>query len=171
MTNLEAVCVRIQQRKGWQYVYCLYIQPTSEIDTYAAHMHAIEKLDIKSEDSLIIAGDFNLPIVKWIESDESGDLIPIIGEYESVEARIARHVTDSMSQMGLSQLNNVQNTSGNVLDLIYTNVPELTVSEKAIRLLIPAVTKHTTRHQYSSNVIPPYSRRTTTSLQHIVFGK
>lgn len=85
----------------------------------------------------MITGDFNLPIVKWVENEESGDFIPIIGESEGAEATIARHVTDSMIQLGLSQMNNIQNASRNVLDLIYTNVPELTVMEKADRLLIP----------------------------------
>lgn len=80
MKDLEAVCVRIQQKKGFQYVYCLYIQPSSYMDIYAAHLHAIERLDIKAEDSLTIAGDFNMPIVKWIDSEESGDFIPIIGD-------------------------------------------------------------------------------------------
>lgn len=137
MAELEAVCVRIQLKTGLEYIYCLSIQPKSDISTYAAHIHAIGKLSIKPVDSLIIAGDFSLPMVTWIDNAESMDFLPIIGESEGAEAVIARHVTNSMMEMGLSQMNNMQNASGNVLDLVHTNVPELTVLEKANRLLIP----------------------------------
>lgn len=46
-------------------------------------------------------------------------------------------VTESILELGLFQMCNLSNSSGNVLDLIYTNSPELLISELAIRRLIP----------------------------------
>lgn len=76
--------------------------------------------------------------MKWVENEERGDFIPIIGDSVSNKAEIARCVISSMSKMGMNQLNNVENASGNVLDLIYSNALERTTSEIAIRRLIPA---------------------------------
>lgn len=86
----------------------------------------------------MITGDFNLPKVKWVENDEiAEDYIPIVGESDDMPAIIARYVTDSMIQLGLTQMNNICNEAENVLELIYSNVPELTITDKAIVRLIP----------------------------------
>lgn len=138
MTGLEAICVKIPLQKGNMFIYCLYIQPSADMETYNAHTNAIRGLQVGSNDILVVAGDFNLPNIKWVESDDSYDLIPLIGESESMKSNISRHVTTAMTELGLSQLNEVPNSSGNVLDLIYTNVPELLVSELAFRRLIPS---------------------------------
>lgn len=137
MENLESICIKIPLKNGSLFIYCLYIQPTKDMEKYEAHVDALNKLKIGNNDSLLITGDFNLPSVQWIENDDRMDFIPIIGESSSVEANIARYVTDSMIQLGLSQMNNIQNACDNVLDLIYTNVPELAISEKATMRLIP----------------------------------
>lgn len=137
MDGLEAVSVKIPLNKGFLFIYCLYIQPLNNFEMYRAHTEAIKSVRIDTNDILIFAGDFNLPDVKWVESDDSFELIPLIGDSMSIKANIARHVTESMSELGLSQMNMEPNISGNVLDLIYSNVPELTVSEIALNRLIP----------------------------------
>lgn len=105
---------------------------------YNAHIDAIKKLNIGSSDMLVVAGDFNLPNVKWVENDDSCDLIPLIGESESMKSNISKHVTTTMTELGFCQMNDILNSAGNVLDLIYTNVPELLVSELAVRRLLPS---------------------------------
>lgn len=60
----------------------------------------------------------------------------MIGDSTSERATIARIVTNNMIQEGYSQLNNIENVSHNVLDLIYSNEPELTLVEPAISRLI-----------------------------------
>lgn len=81
-------------------------------------------------------GDFNLREIKWDKNDEGVDFLPIIGDSTSERATIARIVTNNMIQKGYSQLNNIENVSHNVLDLIYSNEPELMLVEPAISRLI-----------------------------------
>lgn len=138
MKDLEAICVKIPLQTGNLFIYCLYIQPSANMDIYNSHVNAIRGLQVGSNDLLVVAGDFNLPNINWVENDDSYDLIPLIGESESMKSNISRHVTTAMTELGLSQLNEAINSSGNVLDLIYTNVPELLVCELAVRRLIPS---------------------------------
>lgn len=81
-----------------------------------------------------------MPICKWNINDNGFDFIPIIGESESESAIIARTVTSHMLDKCYFQMCNLENKSGNVLDLVYTNMPELSLVErveKADLLLIP----------------------------------
>lgn len=68
MTDLEAVCVRFPLDKGNLFIYCLYIQPCADKEMYEAHINAIVGLQsrISIHDTLVIAGDFNLPTVQLL---------------------------------------------------------------------------------------------------------
>lgn len=72
-----------------------------------------------------------------MESDENTHFLPLIGESESNAAHIARLVTNSMLEMDLFQIGSFKNASGNVLDLFYTNMPELTCLDRPDILIIP----------------------------------
>lgn len=136
MTDLEAVCVKFPLSRGNLFVYCLYVQPDSKLHDYEAHIKAIHGISLTTDDILMVAGDFNLPMIKWIDSDSGLDFIPLIGESRSAKAMLAKFVTDSLTEYGLFQLNNATNKSGNVLDMVYSNVPELTSVSVATRRLI-----------------------------------
>lgn len=136
MEHLEAICVKFPLRKGNLFIYCLYIQPDANLDSYKQHINAIKNLRISSDDFVVIAGDFNLSIIKWEINDDNFDYIPMIGESESRAAVIAKFVTDELLEAGFFQMNNAKNQAGNVLDLIYTNSPELTVVEITPKRLI-----------------------------------
>lgn len=138
MSELESICVKFPLKRGNLLIYCLYIQPDASIDTYKQHVLAIKKLQITDHDSIVIAGDFNLPLIKWVQNDDSFDFVPIIGESESRDALISKFVTKEMLEAGFFQMNYVKNASGNVLDLVYTNIPELTVVELTSKRLIPS---------------------------------
>lgn len=146
-TDLESVCVKFPLRRGNLYIYCAYIRPPSADNEFSkfselcgSHVEAIKNLntELKTEDILIVMGDFNLPGVRWIENADGFDYIPILGESNSRMTLTASFVTESLTDLGLSQMCNLANHSGNVLDLVYTNAPELVVSELAIRRLIPS---------------------------------
>lgn len=140
MINLEAVCVRIPTATGHIYVYSLYIQPTASIDIYRLHIEAIESIlmNLTAADTIIIMGDFNLgSSTTWHENDTGFDYIPLIGESQSIKSVISREVTSRLLDSGLFQISNQENTSGNVLDLIYTNVPELSDLKRANILMLP----------------------------------
>lgn len=140
MIGLEANCVRIPLASGFLYVYSLYIQPSAHIDIYRSHIKAIRGLisDKNKNDFIKIAGDFNLAdTTDWIENDSGFDYIPVIGESMSQKAIIARHVTSEMMDMGLFQISTFSGPRGNVLDLVYTNIPELSVVANADFRMLP----------------------------------
>lgn len=124
----------------YSYTACTYIQPSASIDIYRAHLDAIHHLttEMKPSDSLILLGDFNFgDAVTWIDSDSGFHFIATTGVSESAKSIIARESTKNLLDYGLFQLSNFQNASGNVLDLIYTNDPELSTVSPADFLLLP----------------------------------
>lgn len=137
--DLEAICVRVALSNSNLYLHCLYIQPTASIDIYVDHLRAIDKIEdsMSLGDISVYCGDWNLPNTSWINDDDGFGLVPIIGESQCAKAIITRHVTDHLLNRGLSQLCNLSNKYGNVLDLVYTNMPELTLFERADMLIIP----------------------------------
>lgn len=140
MTDLEAICVRIPLTSGQIYIYCLYIQPTASIDIYRSHVAAIKQLmsDKSISDTILIFGDFNFGnSVSWQENDTGFDFSPIFGESQSIKSTIARETIDSLFDNELLQISSFQNTSGNVLDTLFTNVPELSTVELAEFPLLP----------------------------------
>lgn len=141
MSNLEAVCVRIPTARGYIYIYSLYIQPTASIEVYRLHIEAIISITVNltAFDTIVIMGDFNLGnSTEWLENDSGFDFIPLIGESQSAKSVIAREVTTRLLDCGLFQISNLENTSGNVLDLFYTNVPELADVKRADILMLPS---------------------------------
>lgn len=141
MLNLEAVCVRITTKSGHMYIYTLYIQPTAPIEMYRLHIEAIELMIAQSKvtDTIVVLSDFNLgSSTNWHENDSGFDYIPTIGDSQSAKSIIARELTARMLDCGLFQISNLQNSSGNVLDLVYINTPELAVLNKAEFLMLPA---------------------------------
>lgn len=137
--DLEAICVKITLSTGTMFIYALYIQPTASIDIYREHVNAIKSVQstISSSDNFIIFGDFNLNTVNWCENDGGFDYVPLIGDSQSVKSIIAGEITSTMLQNGFFQMTNLRNKSNNVLDLIFTNSPELTVVTKADFRMIP----------------------------------
>lgn len=138
MDDLEAVCVRISTEKGYIYSYTLYIQPTASHDIYMSPVKAISNLNIGKMDFLMVLGDFNLSEVKWDENDMTLDYIPMIGDSQNRKAVNAENVTSNLSNNGLHQMCNIQNDWMNVLDFIYTNIPEMMVVTVPEYLLLPA---------------------------------
>lgn len=139
MNDLEAVCVRIKQLDCHVYVYCLYIQPSAAMNVYMMHLAAIDSIEKQRavNDIGLYCGDWNLPCVKWIVDDESYTMLPMIGDSESAKSTIAKHVTSQLLDNGLFQICNFKNANDNVLDLFYTNMPELALMEHADVPLIP----------------------------------
>lgn len=137
MLDLEAVCVKVSLSESILFIYCLYIQPSADQTTYDKHLKAINSIRCGKKDQMIILGDWNMPECKWTSNEDGFDLIPILGESQSERVVIARKVTSRMLENEFFQICNLQNKSNNILDLVYTNMPELSLVEKADMLLIP----------------------------------
>ncbi|XP_031629635.1 uncharacterized protein LOC116344914 [Contarinia nasturtii] len=113
--------------------------PRSPLEIYENHLKAINSIEkVRSvKDIVLYCGDWNLPEIKWHINDDGLSFLPILGESESQRAVIARIISNKLLEMGLSQLCDFENVSGNVLDLFYTNMPELACMERADIKLIP----------------------------------
>lgn len=145
---IEAVCIRLALNSSFIYTYSLYIrnrlntEPELTLARYKNHITAINALKEKCspKDTLVVLGDFNLPSVEWMSdsgaSEEYG-FVPVIGESNSVEGNLSRNTTSELLTMGLHQLCNFKNHAGNVLDLAYTNIPELVSIDIADMTLFP----------------------------------
>lgn len=67
-------------------------------------------------DDMFILGDFNFPGLAWVYDDEDNLLIP------SNTNETSHVICDYMASIGVSQINNVPNSNGAYLDLVfYTN--------------------------------------------------
>lgn len=139
MLQLESVCVKIKLKNSlYLFVYCLYIQPSADSTIYDSHLRAIESIECSPNDAIVIMGDWNFgDKIRWCENDDGFGLLPILDDSESAKAIIANNCTSFFLQNGFTQLCGLQNKHKNVLDLVLTNIPELTNVQKADILLIP----------------------------------
>ncbi|XP_046679403.1 uncharacterized protein LOC124366847 [Homalodisca vitripennis] len=94
-----------------------YLPPSSPSDKYSHFCDAVEEVYMVSDPgtSIVIAGDFNQPSVNWIDTSV---LAPPIG---------AQLLIDMSNFLQLSQVNNVSNSRGVFLDLVFSSDPELQV--------------------------------------------
>lgn len=139
MKDIEAVCVRIPVASTFLYIFCLYIQCKGSIELYRMHLKAIESLRNNSniDDTIIVLGDFNLSsAVSWESNDLGFDFIPTVHNSKS-KTVAAKEVTSTLMNIGLFQMTDVENKFGNVLDLVYTDSPELIVVNKDDFFLLP----------------------------------
>jgi hypothetical protein len=116
-SNAEFVACRVLSCERNFYLYCGYMPPDSSIDTYYAHLRAIETLCklARFNDIVLVAADFNLPNLNWVSSDiSSNTLLPM-----NVRSEVETIVTDGLAGVGLNQLNDIANSRNKLLDLIY----------------------------------------------------
>ncbi|XP_075167691.1 uncharacterized protein LOC142239811 [Haematobia irritans] len=75
-------------------------------------------------DIILVLGDFNMPGILWDTCSESGDLIPSsLGALGSF--------FDSLFEFGLRQVNEIRNNNGRLLDLVFCNCFDVSVSRTA----------------------------------------
>lgn len=144
INGLEAICIKISRNNSNVYIYAVYIQ-YRRIDEslnafYNEHLRSIIALNkiVSTRDTIVICGDFNFGNrITWIENDIGFDYIPVLGDSNERKSEIARNFATTLMENGFFQMSSYQNSSGNVLDLIYTNSPELAVVSKADFLMLP----------------------------------
>lgn len=94
-------------------------QPTDIINlsNFLENVLLTNKSSNTNSDKYIIAGDFNLPFIQWEDGEYN-----FCHKGESLELReLSRGLVNTLTLCGLMQYNNFQNSSGNVLDLIFSN--------------------------------------------------
>lgn len=116
--HLEQLWVKVKISSHFVYLCSIYIPPNSSLETYSDNISVIEGVVESTEpcDRVFIAGDFNLPDLKWQHDEDNRCLmIPTnVGEFES-------SIVDSLTLSNLNQISNVSNDNNRFLDLIFTD--------------------------------------------------
>ncbi|XP_063904731.1 uncharacterized protein LOC135123784 [Zophobas morio] len=95
----------------------VYIPPDSNTAVYEEHASFVEHLTSDyNEDIVCVVGDYNLPVLEWCVAPDGDGFVPL-----GVSKDVEQIVCDGISYCGLSQLNNIKNDKGSVLDLIFSN--------------------------------------------------
>ena len=90
----------------------IYISPSSPPDVYTAFIDSVEQIrDNNPNSKLLIAGDFNLPMLEWFYED--GMLLPMELRGDSAEILVGH-----MFYLELKQVNSIRNNLNRTLDLI-----------------------------------------------------
>lgn len=138
-TDLEIVCVRVDVPNKKLNIINLYIKPNSCPDVYARYVAAVEEVLDKcnEEDDALIVGDFNLPSLKWLLSDEE-----MFYEAANVTHDLESHLIDSFSAYHLQQMNGVSNMRGRMLDLAFSTDVDSTFVDRCTSPILHEVCDH-----------------------------
>lgn len=109
-------CTINVMKKNIQLI-CFYIPPSATIDDYNNLAGTISELIKDSNDQIFIIGDANLSKVKWISSEISDNIF----DPTNIDFKYEKFLEELFS-LGVHQICNIKNSSGNVLDLVFTDI-------------------------------------------------
>jgi len=115
----QSICAKINTNKKSTYIYCSYIRPNSPVSDYIKISSTIDKVleKMAKVDDIFILGDFNLPGLSWIRSEDNFYYDPI-----NITTDVQEMMTEYFAAKGLHQICNMTNNFGNTLDLVLTSV-------------------------------------------------
>lgn len=129
--QLEHVCVKVEIGTSRIILFAVYIRSMHEADKFMLFSEIVRNIQFNENDTVIVCGDFNQPGIEWTMADDGDYYLPM---NISSESEIA--VCDTMLDLGMHQMCNLENQAGNVLDLVFTNqFYELLVSESTRPLI------------------------------------
>src|SRR5436190_370809 len=103
----------------------VYFPPGSNVTVYESHCQALEAIIAKSSYSdILIVGDFNLPHTLWynIHSTLHCDIDECCHMSEQ-----ANTILCYFNEFNLYQMNTFKNQYGNMLDLVFTSLTDLSI--------------------------------------------
>lgn len=111
--NIEFIssCLFIANFK--MFITCSYIPPISDVSVYMQHNEMVQKVNnlAASDDIVLVLGDFNISDVSWSYFSDNGYLLP------SSLGRL-KDFFNSLSELCLSQYNNIFNFNNRLLDFV-----------------------------------------------------
>lgn len=114
---VEQVFVTVARGSSKYIIGGVYIPPTANIDIYRDHIGTVTRIAEALPDHVIIlAGDFNLPGVRWVREGDEVHCDPSNAERYTREK--AEVLGDGCEFLGLNQICDFLNRRGNTLDLI-----------------------------------------------------
>jgi len=113
----------------------VYIPPSSPSLLYESHMETVESLiNANPTYTYLICGDYNLPGLSW--SNDSDGLT-----FSSTSSSSGSCVPKTFASLNFFQHNSVLNSSQSTLDLIFSNIANISV-EKSLNHLVPCDSFH-----------------------------
>ncbi|XP_037899282.1 uncharacterized protein LOC119643853 [Glossina fuscipes] len=122
--DVEFICVKIVLKNCMMYIACSYIPPMSDISIYLKHLQLIKLVvnDLKPSDKILVLGDFNLPFVSWCCDEDFGYYTPV--SYPLLYTDIFEEIYE----LCLFQNNSIVNNNGRLLDSIFFNYSNVSVT-------------------------------------------
>ena len=110
---------KIITEKNDLYIGCIYMKPNQTEDAYKSNMQAIDSVISKltTNDICFVFGDFNLPGVHWGKLNEDD----MFYNPSNITTTTQECTLEFFAEKGYSQICNITNRAGNVLDLVFTN--------------------------------------------------
>jgi hypothetical protein len=122
--NIEQVYVLVTLDAKSKYILgACYLPPSSNINSYLDHTNTIESLlsNADTNTNIILSGDYNLSGTKFYNNTFGL-------KYIGTRSQKSDIIFNSFSSLNLYQMNACVNDFGSTLDLIFTDVKNLTVS-------------------------------------------
>ncbi|XP_076678211.1 uncharacterized protein LOC143374166 [Andrena cerasifolii] len=105
----------------------VYFAPSSSIASYEEYSHnLLEVLNTLQPNGIVLTGDFNLPHIEWTNRADMPFLSHVGASTNEISAATA--IADAISHLGLIQYNQERNYRGSLLDLVFTDRYEISVT-------------------------------------------
>ena len=117
--EIEFWCIKIKLKHSYLFLVCLYIPPGSRADLYQKHCQSLTFVTslLSSHDRLVVAGDFNLPMVSWHRDEDSPSYLQPMAESVPYLS-----VINDFINLGLFQINYIKNY--NSKDCVFVDNPD-----------------------------------------------
>lgn len=138
--DIEFVAVSIKIGQKTVFITCSYIPPDSEVGVYERHIDAIKFVFSKGSlsDSVIILGDFNLPLISWHSLPDCGYLVPL------TPCDWIADFVKMLSDLSLYQINFISNSLNRTLDLLFVDDPSICQVSRVHPISLPEDVYHPT---------------------------
>ena len=118
----EFLAVKIKSFNINLIIMGIYISP-SPLAVYKKYCNIIESISIKYySSSLVIFGDFNLPLISWSNEDNLLTCEPMVKAAPEV-INAAACIREQFSELGMQQVHPNHPVKGYSLDLVFTSTP------------------------------------------------
>lgn len=124
----ECVWVEIKTADGFNYLIGnYYFPPLCDASIFIKHLETLEQQVNFDRYRVQMYGDFNLPEIDWS--------LDVINGGNLITSNKAAGLLSFIHFCGLNQLNSFENSAGNVLDLVLSNIPIESISTALIPLV------------------------------------
>jgi len=129
--NVEQVFIKVLLNNLIIIICAVYIPPNSDVQLYLNHLSVIESLECTyPNNKFIVCGDYNIPSLTWV-SGKTG-----LKCFNFISSTTGQSLIEGFSLLNFIQFNNIANSSGNILDLIFTSIHD-TLIDPCIDPLVP----------------------------------